>query len=67
VDEDREAWYLKINDDQFVKLVSNPEGTDNNRLVEVAFQVSDIETTVSILRERGLNPSSVKKRALCSQ
>ena len=61
--EDREACYLKINDDQFVKLVSNPEGTDNNRLVEVAFQVSDIETTVSILRERGLNPSSVKKRA----
>ena len=37
--EDQEAWYLKINDDQFVKLVSKPDGTDDNRLVEVAFQV----------------------------
>ncbi|MFK7935417.1 MAG: VOC family protein [Saprospiraceae bacterium] len=61
--EDREAWYLKINDDQFLKLVSKPEGTDDNRLVEVAFQVSDIETTVAMLRERGLNPAPVEKRA----
>ena len=61
--EDREAWYLKINDDQFLKLVSKPEGTDDNRLVEVAFQVSDIETTVEMLRERGLDPTSVEKRS----
>jgi len=60
--EDREAWYLKINDDQFLKLVSKPEGTDDNRLVEVAFQVSDIETTVAMLRERGLNPAPVEKK-----
>ncbi|TWO33824.1 hypothetical protein E1J38_003345 [Seonamhaeicola sediminis] len=60
--EDQEAWYLKINDDQFVKLVSKPEGTDDNRLVEVAFQVSDIETTVAILQERGLDPTPVEKR-----
>jgi catechol 2,3-dioxygenase-like lactoylglutathione lyase family enzyme len=58
--EDQEAWYLKINDDQFVKLVSKPDGTDDNRLVEVAFQVSDIETTVAMLRERGLDPSPVE-------
>ena len=60
--EDRESWYLKINDDQFLKLVSTPEGTDDNRLVEVAFQVSDMETTVSMLRERGLNPAPVEKK-----
>jgi catechol 2,3-dioxygenase-like lactoylglutathione lyase family enzyme len=60
--EDQEAWYLKINDDQFVKLVSKPSGTDDNRLVEVAFQVSDINTTVVMLRERGLNPSAVEKK-----
>ncbi|TKD63380.1 VOC family protein [Flavobacterium sp. ASW18X] len=60
--EDRETWYLKINDDQFVKLVSKPEGTDDNRLVEVAFQVSDIETTVAMLKERGLNPAPVEKK-----
>jgi lactoylglutathione lyase len=59
--EDRETWYLKINDDQFLKLVSKPEGTDDNRLVEVAFQVSNIEATVAILRERGLDPSPVNK------
>ncbi|MBC3756773.1 hypothetical protein H7U19_00040 [Hyunsoonleella sp. SJ7] len=61
--EDREAWYLKINDNQFVKLVSKPEGTDNNRLVEVAFQVSDIKTTVALLRERGLDPAPVEKKS----
>jgi catechol 2,3-dioxygenase-like lactoylglutathione lyase family enzyme len=60
--ENREAWYLKINDDQFVKLVSKPEGTDDNRLVEVAFQVSDIETTVEMLKERGLNPAPVARK-----
>ena len=60
--EEQEAWYLKINDDQFVKLVSKPDGTDDNRLVEVAFQVSDIETTVAMLRERGLNPAPVEKK-----
>ena len=59
--EEQEAWYLKINDDQFLKLVSKPEGTDDNRLVEVAFQVSDIETTVEMLRERGLNPAPVER------
>ena len=59
--EDRESWYLKINDDQFLKLVSNPEGTDDNRLVEVAFQVSDIEVTVAMLRKRGLDPAPVEK------
>ena len=61
--ENREAWYLKINDDQFLKLVSKPEGTDDNRLVEVAFQVSDIEKTVTMLRERGLDPTSIEKRS----
>jgi lactoylglutathione lyase len=60
--EKQEAWYLKINDDQFLKLVSKPEGTDDNRLVEVAFQVSDIETTVAMLQERGLNPTPVEKK-----
>lgn len=59
--EDRESWYLKINDDQFLKLVLNPEGTDDNRLVEVAFQVSDIEATVAMLRKRGLDPAPVEK------
>ena len=61
--EDQEAWYLKINDDQFVKLVSKPDGTDDNRLVEIAFQVSDIETTVAMLRERGLDPTPVETRS----
>ena len=63
VNEDQEAWYLKINDDQFLKLVGKREGTDDNRLVEVAFQVSDIQSTVALLRERGLDPAPVKKRA----
>lgn len=61
--EDSEAAYLKINDDQFLKLVSKPEGTDDNRLVEVAFQVSDIKTTVTMLQKKGLNPSPVEKKA----
>jgi len=61
--ENREAWYLKINDDQFLKLVSKPEGTDDNRLVEVAFQVSDIKTTVAMLREKGLTPTPVERQA----
>ncbi len=61
--EDQEAWYLKINDDQFVKLVSKPEGTDDNRLVEIAFQVSDIETTIAMLKDRGLNPTPVEKNS----
>jgi catechol 2,3-dioxygenase-like lactoylglutathione lyase family enzyme len=60
--EEQEAWYLKINDDQFVKLVSKPEGTDDNRLVEIAFQVSNIETTVAMLRERGLDPTPLETR-----
>ena len=60
--EDRETWYLKINDDQFLKLVSKQEGTDDNRLVEVAFQVSDLEATVALLRERGLDPTPVEKK-----
>lgn len=59
--EDQEVWYLKINDEQFMKLVSKPDGTDDNRLVEVAFQVSNIETTVAMLRERGLDPTAVEK------
>ena len=63
VNEDSEAWYLKINDDQFLKLVGTPEGTDDNRLEEVAFQVSDMETTMAFLRDRGLDPKPVKKRA----
>ncbi|RED48732.1 VOC family protein [Seonamhaeicola aphaedonensis] len=61
--EDQEAWYLKINDDQFLKLISKPEGTDNNRLVEVAFQVSNIETTVAMLQERGLDPEPVEMKS----
>lgn len=62
VNEDLDAWYLKINDEQFLKLVGKPGGTDDNRLVEVAFQVSDIDATVAMLRERGLEPSSIQKR-----
>jgi catechol 2,3-dioxygenase-like lactoylglutathione lyase family enzyme len=61
--EDRETSYLKINDDQFLKLVATPDGTNDNRLVEVAFQVSDIETTVAMLRERGLEPTPVEKKS----
>ena len=61
--ENRESSYLKINDDQFVKLVSTPDETDDNRLVEIAFQVSDIETTVAMLREIGLDPAPVEKKS----
>ena len=61
--ENQEAWYLKINDDQFLKLISKPEGTHDNRLAEVAFQVSDIETTIEMLRERGLDMTPIKKRS----
>ncbi|MEX0330989.1 MAG: VOC family protein [Puniceicoccaceae bacterium] len=63
VDEGPEARYLKINDDQFLKLVGKPEGTDDDRLVEVAFEVSDLEATVTLLRARGLNPGPVRRRA----
>lgn len=61
VNEDHEAWYLKVNDHQFLKLVGRPEGTDDDRLVELAIEVTDIETTVNLLRERGLSPGPVKK------
>jgi len=61
--EDQEAWYLKINDDQFMKLVSMPDGTDDNRLVEIAFQVSDIQSAVSMLKDRGLDPTPVEKKS----
>nr|WP_147297736.1 VOC family protein [Seonamhaeicola aphaedonensis] len=46
-----------------MKLISKPEGTDNNRLVEVAFQVSNIETTVAMLQERGLDPEPVEMKS----
>ena len=63
VEEAREAWYLKISDDQFLKLVSAPEGTDDDRLVELALQVSDVDAMVGFLVERGLKPSTVVERA----
>ncbi|MBD5780080.1 VOC family protein [Pelagicoccus sp. NFK12] len=51
--------YLKINDEQFLKLVQVPEETDDNRLIEIAFQVRDLELTTNLLRKIGLKPSEI--------
>lgn len=56
------AWYFKINDDQFVKLIQADGPTDGDRLVEIAFQVSDIHRTHTLLRERGLLPHPIEVR-----
>lgn len=63
VKEEREALYFKINDDQFFKIVEVGGRTDDNRFIEIAFQVSDIEATFAGLENRELKPSSIAKRA----
>lgn len=63
VTEGRDALYFKINDDQFFKIIEVPGETDDNRFVEIAFQVSDIERTFSGLMENGLEPTPIAQRA----
>ncbi len=62
VDTPREAWYFKINDEQFVQLVAVPGQTDDNRLVEIAFQVTDARRAHDELLRRGLSPSELATR-----
>lgn len=57
------ADYLKVNDDQFIKLVAVGGETHENRITEIAFHVSDIKETVDKLRQRGLKPSDVYRAA----
>ncbi len=56
-----EAWYFKINDDQFFKLVPVP-AADDDRLVEVAMEVADAARTAALLRGRGLEPAPLVTR-----
>jgi len=57
------AWYIKVNDDQFVKLVAVPGPAADDRLVEVALQVSDVDRTWTGLRARGLEPTPIQTQA----
>jgi len=63
VQEPAEAWYFKVNDNQFIKLVVVPGITADNRLVEVAWQVSDVRQTRTALIARGLEPTPLVVRA----
>ncbi|MDR9830369.1 VOC family protein [Vibrio sp. FNV 38] len=62
VSEKSEAWYLKVNDDQFVKLISKQGQTSDDRLVEIALKVSDAKETFNILKQKGLEPTKLIKR-----
>jgi len=57
------ATIFKINDDQFVKLVAVPGPTADDRLVEIALQVSNVAKTHALLRERELEPAPIVRRA----
>lgn len=61
VSEKREAWYFKVNDQQFVKLIFTPGETKNNKLVEIAWLVDSVEETHAILHDKGLSPSKIKQ------
>jgi catechol 2,3-dioxygenase-like lactoylglutathione lyase family enzyme len=63
VQEPAEAWYFKVNDGQFIKLVAVPGTTADDRLVEVAWQVTDISQTRAALLARGLEASPLTVRA----
>lgn len=61
VSEKREAWYLKVNDQQFVKLIFTPNETTDNKLVEIAWLVNSVKETYAILQDKGLTPSKIKQ------
>lgn len=66
-DNGRKAAFLKINDQQFIKLVAIDRKTStkittktaDNRLIEVALQVSDLKLTVKLLKQKGFQPSAI--------
>ncbi|MCF2947662.1 VOC family protein [Paraglaciecola aquimarina] len=59
VQDNGSASYVKISDEQFIKLVEVNEKTDNNRLIEIAFQVTNLRHFVTFLKSKGFNPSSI--------
>ena len=54
-----DSHYLKISDDQFIKLVQSTGQTDDNRLIEIAFQVTDLKSFVALLKSKGYAPSNI--------
>ncbi|MDN3702307.1 VOC family protein [Vibrio artabrorum] len=64
VTEEQPAWYLKVNDDQFIKLVlaPTPSKIQDDKLIEIALQVTDAKKTFSLLNSKGLKPTKIKKR-----
>jgi catechol 2,3-dioxygenase-like lactoylglutathione lyase family enzyme len=57
------AAYLKVNDNQFIKLLAVGGRTHDNRITEIAFHVADIDKTEKGLKQRGLKPSNVYRAA----
>jgi scyllo-inositol 2-dehydrogenase (NADP+) len=55
--------YLKVNDDQFIRLTPGFKKDDNIRFSEVAFLTTDIEALRLALTARGLNPPPPEKAA----
>jgi lactoylglutathione lyase len=53
---------FKVNDDQFVKLVAVAAPTADDRLMEVALQVTDVARSRALLIERGLEPTPLATR-----
>lgn len=59
INDETKAEYLKINDEQFIKLVAVEGKTADNRLIEVALLVSDLELTVKLLNQKGFQASAI--------
>lgn len=58
-DNGEQAEYLKVSDEQFIKLVEVDGTTDDNRLVEVAILVNDIQASWTTIKKLGLKPSDI--------
>lgn len=63
VQDNGSASYLKISDEQFIKLVEVEGKTDDNRLIEIAFQVINLKHFVTFLKSKGFNPSNIYSAA----
>jgi len=53
------AHYFKVNDDQFVRLTADLKPGQDERLVEIGLQTSDIKTLRRMLVARGLQPAAI--------
>lgn len=57
--DEEKTEYLKVSDEQFIKLVEVDGATDDNRLIEVAILVNDIKASWTAIKQLGLRPSDI--------